>query len=334
MRKKLCIALILLLVMGTVQIFAQRPVNIKLASLVPENTPWGIALNRMAAEWARATNGLVTMQIYHNATAGGEADVLRKLRQNQLQAAILSTIGMSSITQEMMTMSAPFLIRTDDELDMVLANLKEDLEKMINSKGFYTLAWARAGWVKIFSKAPVFVPADLKRQKMGTAPEQLELMQAFKAMGYQMVPVDMPDILIALSGGMVDAVYQSPIAVAGFQIFGIAKNVLDLNLAPFMGGLIMNQTAWRTIPDKFKPQLIEITKKIEKEMDTSIIKLEAEAVGTMKNYGLVINQPTAAQAQMWYDDTDKAIPGLLGSTFDRNLYNRIAALLKDYRSKH
>jgi len=34
-------------------LFAQRRITIKLASLVPENTAWGAAINRMAAEWNR-----------------------------------------------------------------------------------------------------------------------------------------------------------------------------------------------------------------------------------------------------------------------------------------
>jgi TRAP-type C4-dicarboxylate transport system substrate-binding protein len=137
--------------------FAQRrKVTIKLASLVPENTPWGSALNRMAAEWAAATKGEVSLMVYHNGSAGSEVDTLRKLKMNQIQAAILTSFGLNTITPEILTMSAPFLIRNNTELDLVLNDLKPELERRINEKGFYTLAWSKAGWVKFFSKAPVF----------------------------------------------------------------------------------------------------------------------------------------------------------------------------------
>jgi TRAP-type C4-dicarboxylate transport system permease large subunit len=43
-------------------VFAQRR---KITSLVPENTPWGAALNRMAREWGTATNGEVELIVYH-----------------------------------------------------------------------------------------------------------------------------------------------------------------------------------------------------------------------------------------------------------------------------
>ncbi|MDR0487527.1 MAG: C4-dicarboxylate ABC transporter, partial [Treponema sp.] len=56
---------------------AQRKITIKLASLIPENTAWGAAINKMAADWYKATNGEVEMIVYHNATAGDEPEVLR-----------------------------------------------------------------------------------------------------------------------------------------------------------------------------------------------------------------------------------------------------------------
>jgi TRAP-type C4-dicarboxylate transport system substrate-binding protein len=312
-----------------------RVTTIKLASLVPENTPWGDALNKMAAEWAAATNGEVELKIYHNGSAGSEADALRKLKMNQIQAAILTTFGLNAITPGIMTLSCPFLIRDNAELDMVMDALKPELERRINeSGGFYTLAWSKVGWVRFFSKAPVFTPDDMKKQKMGTNENEPALMDAFKAMGYQMVPVAMTQILINLTGGMVDAVYQSPVNVGAMQIFGVAKNMADINIAPFMGGIVMNQTAWRSIPDKYKPELIRIAKKMERDLDTSIQELEAGAIETMGKYGLVINQLSPAQKQLWYDDIDRITPMLLGKTFNREIYGRIETLLRDYRAAH
>jgi TRAP-type C4-dicarboxylate transport system substrate-binding protein len=329
-----CIVAGSLLIPGPV--FAQRrKITIKLASLVPENTPWGAALNRMAAEWGAASNGEVELLVYHNGVAGSEGDVLRKLKGNQIQAAILSSFGLNSITpnHEIMTLSCPFLIRNNTELDLVLNNLKPDLEERINREGFFTLAWSKAGWVRFFSKAPVFVPADLKRQKLGTNEQEPALMDAFKAMGYQMVPVAMNQVLVYLNGGMIDAVYQSPVNVGGLQIFGVAKNMASINIAPFMGGIVMNQAAWRAIPERHKPALLRIAKQLEKELDTSIQQLEAEAIAAMLRYGLVVNEVSPAQEQLWYEDVNRVIPPLLGSTFNRELYGRIETLLRDHRNR-
>ena len=157
------IVLVLVLILEAGMLFAQRTITIKMASQVPENTPWGYFFNQIAIDWKRITNGEVNLIIYHNGTAGNEETVLRNLRLNQIQAAVLSTFGLTEITPEVLTLSCPFFIRNNDELDLVLKEVKDELERKINSKGFFTLAWSRVGWVKIFSKTPIFVPADLKR---------------------------------------------------------------------------------------------------------------------------------------------------------------------------
>jgi TRAP-type C4-dicarboxylate transport system substrate-binding protein len=324
--------LVLALIFSASPLFAQRKITIKLASLVPESTPWGAAINRLATQWSEATNGEVELIVYHNGVAGDEAEVLRKLNLNQIQAAIFTSIGLNSVASEVMTVSYPFLIRDDAELDAVLGRIKPELETKIQQSGFVTLAWARAGWIKVFSRSPVLSPSDLKRQKLGTSPDELAMLQAFKTMGYQMVPAHLNDILVALNGGMIDAVYQSPVAVAGYQLFGIAKNMLSVNVAPFMGGILMNNTAWRRIPDRYKDRLMAICKQMETEIESSIASLEVEAVSTMTKYGLVTNQPSPQQVQEWYADTAKYENGLVGTIFNREFYQKINAILLDYRA--
>jgi len=321
----------LALIVLTGPIFAQRAITIKMASVVPENTPWGQFLNRIASEWRRITDGEVNVIVYHG-TAGKETDIVRKLNLGQLQAGVLSTFGLTEIAPEVMILSCPLFIRNDDELDLVLSDVKVELENRINSKGFYTLAWSRVGWVKIFSKAPIFTPADLKRQKLGTNVDYDKLNHVFKSMGFQMVPAAQDDLLIALNSPMVDAIYQSPIAVGGAQLFGVAKNMASINIAPFMGAIIMNRRTWNSIPDKYKPRLIEAAKKEEMELDRIVRKFEEDMIKTMGTYGLTVNQLTPAQEQIWYDEIEKVMPTLTGTFSDRNFFIRIQNILNEHRA--
>ena len=303
-----------------------------MASVVPENTPWGQFLNRIAAEWKKITNGEVEVIIYHG-TAGKEVDIVQKLNVGQLQAGVLSTFGLTEVDPEVMTLSCPLFIRNDDELDLVLDDVKSELENRINNKGFYTLAWSRVGWIKFFSKAPIFTPSDLKRQKLGTNVDYDKFNQIFKSMGFQMVPAAQDDLLIAMNSPMVDAIYQSPIAVGGAQLFGVAKNMASINVAPFMGAIILNRRAWNSIPDKYKPSLIEAAKKEERELDKIVRKFEIDMIKTMGTYGLTVNQLTPAQEQVWYDEIDKVMPHLMGTFSDKNLFTRIQNILNEHRAR-
>ena len=313
-------------------LFAQRTITIKMASPVPENTPWGQFFNQLAADWKKITNGQVELVIYHNGVAGGEKEVVRNLRINQLQAAVLSTYGLYDISKEVMTLSCPFMIRNDDELDVVLSGVKDDLEDKISREGYFTLAWARIGWLKFFSKQPIFTPADLKRQRLGTNADQAELNEIFKTMGFQMIPVARNDILIALNSNMVDAVFSSLAAVGSTQAFGLAKNMSSINIAPFLGAIVINKRVWRSVPDKYKSQMVEAARRNEAELDRAVRKLEEDLVKTFGNFGLTVNQLSPAQEQQWYDEIGKSMPSLIGTMFDRRTYNRIENILQNFRS--
>ena len=330
--KKIFAVFALVLIFSASPIFAQRTITIKMATQIPENTPWGLFLNQVAADWKRITNGQVDVIIYHNKTAGNEEAVVRNLRLNQLQAAVLSTFGLTEVTPEIMTFSCPFTIRNDAELDLVLKGIKGDLEEKISAKGFYTVAWSRVGWVKFFSKTPIYEPADLKKLKLGTLNEYETLNHVFRTIGFQMVPVAQNEILVALNSPMVDAVYNSPAAVGSTQLFALAKNMASINVAPFMGAIIVNRRTWNSIPDKFKPQMIEAVTRREAALDETVRKFEAELITSMESYGLKMNQLSPAQEQLWYDEIAKAMPNLLGSFVDRGIYGKIDAILKEHRS--
>ena len=336
MKKKMLIFAALAFLVTLAPVYSQRrpqKVVIKLASMVPENTDWGQSVNKLAAEWARVTNGEVELIVYANGTQGTEDEVLRKLNMNTIQAAIFTSFGLNKIAPEILTLSCPFLIRSDAEFDEVLKNVKGDFEAKINSKNYFALALVKAGWVKFFSRNPVTVPADLKRQKIGSVPSEPELAQAFRQMGYQVVMVEQNRVLIALNGGSIDAVYMSPIFAAGAQYFGVAKNMATVNIAPFMGGIVLNKQAWESIPAQYRAELMRVTKRIGTELEASLLRLETETIRQMKNNGLKENQVNAQQQQEWYDDMTKALPNLLGSAFDRSTYNRIDGILKTYRSR-
>jgi len=311
----------------------QETTVIKLASMVPGNSEWGRMIDKMAADWSKATNGEVKLQVFANGTQGSEVEVLRKLNMNTIHAAVFTSMGLTKIAPEILTLSCPFLIRNEGELNEVLKNVGSDFEAHINAKNYFALALVKAGWLKIFSRNPVLGPADLKRQKLGSSPSEPEMSRAFRSMGYQVTDVDTDRLLLALNGGTVDAIYMSPIFTAAAQYFGVTKNMASINICPFMAGVVMNKVAWESIPVQHRDKLIKVTRQAGVELEASLLRLETDTIRLMKNNGLKENQISPAAQQEWYDEVARVTPGLLGTTFDRATYNKIEGILKTYRSR-
>jgi len=110
--------------------------------------------------------------------------------------------------------------------------------------------------------------------------------------------------------------------------------MLSVNLAPVLGGIVINQVTWRRIGaanPRFQTELVRLTRQIGAEFDSSMQKTINDAITSMTRTGLRVNTPSAAQEQLWYNDMERVIPALLGTTYDRELYQRISDVLANYR---
>jgi TRAP-type C4-dicarboxylate transport system substrate-binding protein len=309
-------------------------VEIKLASSLPRNSDWGIILDQIAAQWHQVTNGEVVLNVAHQ-RPGSEDQYLQWLRQNRFQAAVFTSSALYSIAPEIMALSIPFLIRNNDEFEAVLEEVRPLLDSKIEEKGFKNLAWAKAGWVKIFSRSPVFTPDDLRKLKLATNPGDKKLSDAFKALGFQLVGTSMSDVPAFLLSGRIDAIYQSPIAVQASSIYKEARNMSSINLAPFMGGVLMNRQGWESIPERYRGQLQDIVRRAGKAFEDSFQRREAEAIEIMRKDGVIYNEASPQMEQLWLNDMNSRIPSLVDrNVFNKDMYLRIQDILQRYRRSH
>ena len=68
-------------------------------------------------------------------------------------------------------------------------------ESLISKKGFSVVVWSKAGWINFFSTKPVVYPKDLKPQKLCVAEGDAELLQAWRSMGYNAIPLATNDLM-------------------------------------------------------------------------------------------------------------------------------------------
>src|SRR5437773_9406407 len=76
---------------------AAPTVSIKLATLAPSGTSYDLILRQMGEKWRKTTNGEVNLRVYPGGNQGSEADIVRRMNVDQLQAAMLSVGGLSEI---------------------------------------------------------------------------------------------------------------------------------------------------------------------------------------------------------------------------------------------
>jgi TRAP-type C4-dicarboxylate transport system substrate-binding protein len=306
--------------------------TLRVGSAAPENSPWGRALNRAAAEWERISDGRVRVQVFHNSIAGTEADMVRKMRIGQLQAVVITSTGLSNFSDRSLTLSMPLLIRNQGEYEYVFDRVRDELEADILDEGFHVMSWSMAGWMYFFSDEEIRTPDELKAVKMAASPEEMELVRAYQLMGYQPIPLPYTERLAGLTNGMANAYLTVPILAAGFQWFGVTPYMMDLKVGPAPGAVLMSDRAYRQLPADLRDDLFEALERVTAELDQDIRELESESIDTMVRFGLNIVELTDAEEAVWVEELEASYESTIGLVFNEEFYEQIRELLDEYRS--
>ncbi|MCI0418855.1 MAG: TRAP transporter substrate-binding protein DctP, partial [Acidobacteria bacterium] len=211
---------------------AQTPARIRLATLAPKGSSYHQILLAMGEKWRQAPGGGASLTIFADGSMGGEADMVRRMRIGQIQAGMLTVVGLAEIDSSVSALqNLPMMFRSLDEVDYVRHKLAPTLEKKLLEKGFVVLFWGDAGWVRFFSKEPVLYPADLKRMRLFAWAGDAKQLDIMKAGGYQPIPLETNDILPSLQTGLINAVPSTPFYALAGQFYGPAPHMLELNWA-------------------------------------------------------------------------------------------------------
>jgi len=328
--QKRIVLLVLLFVVITAGISA---ITLRVGSAAPENSPWGRALNRVAAAWEEISDGRIQVQVFHNSIAGTEADMVRKMRIGQLQAVVMTATGLSNFSDKSLTLSMPLLIRNQDEYDYVFDRVHEDIEADIDAQRFHVMAWSMAGWMYFFSREETRTPQQLQAVKLAASPEEMDLVRAYQLMGYQPIPMPYTERLVGLTNRMADAYLTVPILAAGFQWFSATPYMMDLKVGPAPGAVVMSDRAYRQLPRDLRDELMAATARITADLDQDIRELEAEAIQTMVDYGLTIVELTPEEIDVWITELQNSYEVTLeAGVFNEEFYQKVRGLLNEYRS--
>lgn len=306
---------------------------IKLGSLAPEGSPWDKALRRIAADWNTVSNGRLKVRVFAGGIAGDEPDMVRKIRINQLQAAAITGVGLGSIVEDIYAVQLPLLIRTTEEMEYVMAEMEPTLNKMLQEKGFTMVAWFLAGWAHLFSKTPAVTPGEVKRLKLQVDYSAPTIIQAWKELGFRMVPVASTEVLTALQSDMLEAFLLTPLTAAAVQWFGLAKNMMDLPIAPMIGGIIISERVWNSIPNDLKPELLSIVEQHLDALSRETTVLEEKAVAIMLENGLQIH-PVSPQAEAeWERVMSEGLDLITGKVVSAEMVGEVKMHLEEYRRR-
>jgi TRAP-type C4-dicarboxylate transport system substrate-binding protein len=281
---------------AAVSLAAAGPMNIKLGTLAPENSPWTGALRTMGATWSKVTENRVRLTVYAG-TIPSESNAIARMAVDGLQAATLMVAGLAELDDAFNVFAMPYFFESDAELVHVQQKLTPLLEGKLAAKKLHLINWGNGGWVRLFSKHAVRTVDDLKKAKLYTTEGDDRYVRWYAANGFRAVPLAPGEIpkQLKLPTGAIDAAPMPPVYAVALQVFRDAPYMLDVPVAPLVGATVMTDTAWNKISPEDRQKMIAAARQMEQQIQDQAPGLDAKSIDEMKKTGAL--KPVALDAK-------------------------------------
>ena len=301
---------IALAIATSVSIGAQAPINIRLATLAPDNSPWTSALRSMGTAWETLTDRRVRLTVYAG-TIPSESSAIARMAVGGLQAATLMVAGLAEIDEAFNIFGVPFFFESDAELAHVQQKLTPLIQERLRARRYHLINWGNAGWIQLFSKKPIRTLDDAKQAKLYTTEGNPRMVQWYTANGFHAVPLAAGEIpkQLTLPSGAINAAPMPPVYAVALQIFKDAPHMLDVRLAPLVGATVMTDAAWNRISPEDRAKMLTAASVMEQQINTQAPGLDAKSVAAMQTAGLQITTLDAKAVAEF-----RAAAGNLGAT--------------------
>ncbi len=231
---------------------------------------------------------------------GSEEQIISGLRRGRVQFANVSAMAVSTLVPEAALLYAPFLFSGEAEADFILDEYLTPLyREMLAEKGLHLVTWYEIGFIQVYGKESLVVPADAKgrRFRVGAGLASRLFAEAIEA---DVIPLGFADVVAGLQTGLIEAGEN---AVSLYARSGIAGEAGHLTLTKHSYGvsMIVAQKDWW---DSQTPEVQSALGQAFPDISVSRLDVRAESLRDLDNaqaLGITVHQPDPAQQALWVE---------------------------------
>jgi tripartite ATP-independent transporter DctP family solute receptor len=184
--------------------FAQR--NLKIGLGDPIDSDQGVLALRFKEIVEKASEGRYKVDIYPAGQLGDEQKMVKDARRGSIDGAVVAINNITPFSKKIGVLTLPYLLQSFDDAVKAttgdLGNKWRDI--LVKDAGVRLLGWGYSNFrVLTNSKKPVATLADLKGLKI-RVPKNAIMIETWKALGAEPVPMAWPETFTALQQKVVD----------------------------------------------------------------------------------------------------------------------------------
>jgi len=301
--------------------------TIRLATIAPRTSTWGKVLDAWQKAVESKTEGQIALNIYYNGVQGDERTVVSKMKTGELDAAALSSIGLSHVFRDVMVLQLPGVTNSWPLADLVRGMLKDPIEEGFRAQSFELLSWGDIGIVYQFSKGvEVRGPMDLRGKRPMVFRNEPMAPLLFSLIGQIVpVPLDVTEVLPALQAGTVNVIGGPALAAEQLQWVPYLDHINDQPIVAAIGATLMKQEKLEAMPADTRALFRDMQRRAARVQSERIRQLDMEAKDRLMKRMTVVT-PSDDDKIEWYRVFLKAVKRLRNGVFSKPLIDQVLSI--------
>jgi TRAP-type transport system periplasmic protein len=307
--------------------------ELKLATVVPENSQWMRDMRTAATAIQSQTQGRVTLKLYGGGVMGNEKKVLRKIRIGQLQGGAFTANGIAEVYPDVVVYGLPMVFESQDEVDYVRQRMDKLFMRGLEQSGFVSFGFAGGGFARILANKPISRVAELRGQKVWVPDGDRVTYAAMEALQLSPVVLPVTDVLTGLQTGLIDIIAAPPVGVLALQWQTRVKYLTTVPLMYTMGLVAVDAKAFAELSAADQVVVRRVMGDMYIRTDQQSRQDDAQAQQALKTGGLRFVDADPSDVAVWRK-TIAATNQKLGreGVFNPSLLDQLNGYLQEFRA--
>lgn len=309
--------------------------DLKIATVAPDGSHWMQQMRAGADEIKTRTAGRVLLKFYPGGVMGNDAQVLRKIRSNQLQGGAFAAGGLGERYPGLNLYGIPLLFRSLAEVDAARAKLDPRLIAGLEQAGFVSFAFVEGGFANLFSNEPIRTVNEMRRKKVWVPDGDQISFLAMQELGLSPVTLPVTDVLTGLQTGLIEITFASPVVALVLQWHTKVKYITRLPVSYSYGIFAIEKEAFGRLSADDQGVVREVMTRTMNGLDREAREENERANATLLKAGLKAVDVGPEDADAWRHTIEGMYPQLrTRPEIDAALFDELQSILADYRKAH
>ncbi|KQR61863.1 TRAP transporter substrate-binding protein [Acidovorax sp. Leaf160] len=270
---------------------AAAPKEFRLGVITPAGHSWNRAALQFGNELKKATDGRLTVTVFHSGQLGNESVMMQQMQSGALDMGWIQAAELGTRVPSVASINAPYLVRSTaaaGKLVKMPAALKL-LEVLPRETGCVGLGWGITGMRVVFSTKDIKTPNDLKGLKLRINPTPV-YRDFYQYFGAAPTPIPTPAVFDAMTNGQVDGL-EADVEFSWNQRFDkvskvmMPMNALFMPFAPLFSGRV-----WQTLDAKDRDLIRQLTAQVLDAQISDIVMTEAGLLEKLRKEPIAIRE--------------------------------------------